>query len=66
MELLGLGIADRIPAAKAVCLFRDNLAKHGLVKKVFAHKVFAHIVEVGQIVTEYSSRKSRSKESENP
>jgi len=37
MEFLGLGIEDAIPDAKTVWLFRDNLAKHDLVKEVFAH-----------------------------
>ncbi|WAS04392.1 transposase [Gloeomargaritales cyanobacterium VI4D9] len=34
MEFLGLGIEDHIPDAKTIWLFRDNFAKHDLVKEV--------------------------------
>jgi hypothetical protein len=58
MEFLGLSIADWIAAAKTVWLLRDNLTK-------LVAKVCTHFVEVGQIVAEYSSRKSRSEAKEN-
>jgi IS5 family transposase len=55
MEFLRLGIEDPIPDAKTVWLFRDNLAKHDLVKEVFAQfddylREKGYTVEVGQIV----------------
>jgi IS5 family transposase len=55
MEFLGLGIEDPIPNAKTVWLFRDNLAKHDLVKEVLAQfddylREKGYTVEVGQMV----------------
>lgn len=55
MEFLGLGIEDSIPDAKTVWLFRDNLAKHDLVKQVFSQfddylREKGYVVEGGQIV----------------
>jgi IS5 family transposase len=55
MEFLGLGIEDPIPDAKTVWLFRDNLAKHDLVKEVLAQfddylREKGYTVEVGQMV----------------
>ena len=35
MRFLGLGINDRVPDAKTIRLFRDRLAKAGLVEKLF-------------------------------
>ena len=35
MRFLGLGINDRVPDAKTSWLFRDRLAKAGLVEKLF-------------------------------
>jgi IS5 family transposase len=55
MEFLGLGIEDPIPDAKTVWLFRDNLAKHDLVKEVLAQfddylREKGYTVAVGQMV----------------
>lgn len=36
MRFLGLGLDDKVPDAKTICLFKDTLTKAGIMEQLFS------------------------------
>lgn len=72
MRFLGLRMEDKVPDEKTVWLFREHLAKHGLVEKLFArfHEQLArrgYVAKGGQMIdaTFVEVPRSRNRREEN-
>lgn len=55
MRFLGLGLSDRVPDARTICLFREKLTRAGAIEGLFARfdaalRSSGHIAMSGQIV----------------
>ena len=55
MRFLGLGLSDRVPDARTICLFREKLTKAGAIRPLFdrfdtALRASGYIAMSGQIV----------------
>jgi IS5 family transposase len=48
MRFLGLGMADRVPDAKTIWLFREHLAQAGAIRTLFA-RFDTHLAEAGYL-----------------